>query len=151
MVRAVNAGWFPPIPEFGNRRSMVAVYDVASAMLLAWKANVRGGRPYIITDDRAYSTREIHDLIRQALGRPRSGLAIPRAVFSAAARVGDLGGRLLGRRVFFDSQALDRIAGSAHFDPTRARTDLGYRPTMTLADLMPALVRHVVANSADEP
>ena len=145
MIRAVSEGWFPPIPEFGNRRSMVAAFDVASAMLLAWKAKVRQGRAYNITDDQAYSTRQIYDSIRLALGRPTAGKGIPRSVFSAAARVGDLCGGLLGRRVFFDGRAYDRIAGSAHFDSARARAELGFRPTATLYDLMPALVRHVVS------
>lgn len=146
MIRAVSGGWFPRIPEFGNRRSMVAVSDAASAMLLAWRAKVQGGRAFNITDGRAYSTRQIYDMIRQALGHRRSGAGIPPSLFYAAARTGDMARAVLGRRVFFDTQTLDRLAGSAHFDSTRARTELGFTPTITLPDLMPSLVRHVVGD-----
>jgi UDP-glucose 4-epimerase len=141
MIRAVKAGWFPSLPEFGNRRSMVAVADVGSAMVLAWRAKVHGGRAYNITDGVGYSTRQVHDLIRKALGRPTSRVVIPRLVFSTAAQVGDLAGELLGRRVFFDSMAFDRLAGSANFDASRAQRELGFSATTTLAEMMPELVR----------
>jgi UDP-glucose 4-epimerase len=143
MIRAVKAGWFPPIPEFGNRRSMVGVADVASAMLLAWKGNVPGGRPYNVTDGQSYSTRQIYDMILRALGRPPRAVTIPRFAFDAAARAGDLAGAILGRRVFFDSVAFERIAGSAHVDASRAHSELGFKPTTTLSEIMPALVRSV--------
>ena len=143
MVRAVKAGWFPPIPEFGNRRSMVSVTDVASAMVLAWKANVRDGRPFNITDGQAYSTRQIYEMIVRELGRRPSTLSIPRFVFEATARIGDVAAVIAGRRVCFDSEALERIVGSAYVDVSRARKELGFEPTSTLSEIMPALVRSV--------
>jgi UDP-glucose 4-epimerase len=143
MIRAVKAGWFPPIPEFGNRRSMVSVTDVASVMVQAWKANVRGGRPYNITDGQAYSTRQIYEMILHALGRRPRVFAIPRVVFAGAARAGDLASAIVGRRIFFDSEALERIAGSAYVDASRARSELGFKPTVTLPEIMPALIRSV--------
>jgi UDP-glucose 4-epimerase len=143
MVHAVKAGWFPPIPEFGNRRSMVSVTDVASVMVLAWKANVQDGRPYNITDGQAYSTRQIYEMILRELGRRPSTVSIPRFAFDAAAWAGDLAGAIAGRRIFFDSEALERIAGSAYVDASRARNELGFEPTTTLSEIMPALVRSV--------
>jgi nucleoside-diphosphate-sugar epimerase len=127
---------------------MISVDDVASAMLLAWRAEVGGGRAFILTDRVAYSTRQIYDMIRQALGRRTSGFVIPPFVFSAAAQVGDVVGALLGRRVFFDSHAFDRVAGSAYFDSSRALRELGFVPTTTLREVMPALVRSVVHERA---
>jgi nucleoside-diphosphate-sugar epimerase len=144
MIRAVRSGWFPPIPEFGNRRSMVSVEDAATAFRLAWFVGAMGGRPYIVTDGHGYSTRHLYDLICRALGRETSALAIPRFVFWVAARMGDLGGRLRGQRLPFDSRALERLAGSAWFDSSRAQGELGFRPTASLPDLMPALVESVV-------
>ncbi len=141
MIRAVRARTFPPIPEFGNRRSMVAVGDVAQVLARAWRSNVPGGRAFNVTDGRGYSTREIYDLIRQALGRGRPALTFPAAWFSVAARVGDVGARLIGRRLPFDSGALDRLRGSAFFLCDRARCELAFVPTTTLADAMPAIVR----------
>ena len=143
MIRAVRARTFPPIPEFGNRRSMVGVADVAEAMALAWKSDVHAGRPYIVTDGEGYSTRQLLDLIRDALGRRGHLMSMPTALFSVAARIGDLGGSLLGRRIVFDSEALDRLTGSAFFDSGRAERELEFAPTMTLRNALPAMIRHL--------
>ena len=145
LIRALNGHWRPSLPEFGNRRSMIAVSDTAAAMMLAWRAKIRGGRAYIVTDGETYSTRRIADMIQHALGRRASRVTLPRAVFTAAARIGDLAGEVLGRRAPFDSVAFDRITGSACFDASRARRELGFAPTLTLADALPAIVREVVS------
>lgn len=143
MIRAVRSGWFPPVPEFGNRRSMVWVEDAARAMVLAWRKKVTGGRAYNVTDGQGYSTRDLYDMIRSALGLGKPALTVPRTVFTAAAIAGDFTGSITGRRMVFDSVALARLAGSAHFDSSRAERELGYRPTMTLPKIMPMLVRGV--------
>lgn len=148
MIRSVHSGWFPLLPEFGNRRSMISVDDAAAAMVLAWRRRVAGGRPFIVTDGEAYSTRELHELILAALGRRSRFPSVPYGVLAAAARLGDLGGRMFGRRLPFDSQTLSRLAGSAHFDSSRARVELGFRPTTTLRASMPALVEAVVAGAS---
>lgn len=140
MIRSIHSGWFPPIPEFGNRRSMVSVEDAASAMRLAWRRDVTGGRAFNVTDGAYYSTRELYDMIQEALGRKARGPVLPRAVFRVAARGGDLGRRVLRRRLPFDSQVLASLAQSACFDISRATSELGYRPTVSLRTLMPAIV-----------
>jgi nucleoside-diphosphate-sugar epimerase len=119
---------------------MVWVTDLAEAMIAAWQAGVPGGRPFIITDGRAYSTRQMYDAIRAALGRSPARRHIPRAVFQSMAKAGDLAGHLLRRRVGFDSLSLERLAGSAEFDCSRAKAELGFSPTKSLYDVVPAMV-----------
>jgi UDP-glucose 4-epimerase len=148
MIRAVRVRTFPPIPEFGNRRSMVSDEDVADAMVRAWKCNVRNGRPFIVSDGVGYSTRQIYEMILAALGRGKPRFALPRAAFTVAARLGDIGGKMLGRRVPFDSVAFDKLAGSADFSAKRAQTELGFFPKHTLADVLPAMVRHLETERA---
>lgn len=143
MIQAVRRRVFPPLPEFGNRRSMVAVEDVAQAMVLAWRSNVGGGRPFIVTDDHGYTTREMLDLIRAALGRRGPSVQLPRGIFTLMARLGDVGGRMLGRRMPFDSKALVKLAGSAQFDCSRAKREIGYVPSRTLQDALPAMIAHL--------
>ena len=141
MIRAIKRRTFPPIPDFGNRRSMISVDDVATVMALAWKANVRDGRRFNVTDGTSYSTRQVYDMIRQSLGRPRPTFSIPRTWFSVAARLGDAGAAVVGHRLPFDSEAMARLSGSAVFTGDRARRELGFTPTTTLPDLLPAMVR----------
>ena len=143
MIRAIRSGFFPPIPEFGNRRSLVADTDAARAMVSAWRAGIRGGRAFIVTDGLAYSTRQMYQLILAAMGRHAPRFEMPRAVFLAAARVGDVGARAFGKRLPFDSSSLDRLTGSAYFVSVRAGPELGFAPTTTLSDALPAMIRHI--------
>ena len=143
MIRAVQKGLFPPIPEFGNRRSMVSVDDAAAAMILAWRRGLPDGRPFIVTDGRGYSTREMFDLIRAALGRRGTVRPLPRSAFRFLALGGDLAGRLFRRRMPFDTPALERLSGSAEFDDTRARRELGYASTQTFEQALPDMLRHL--------
>ena len=53
MIEAVRRNRFPPLPEMGNRRSMVHVQDVVQAAVLA------GTHPAAV--GQAYSTRERGD------------------------------------------------------------------------------------------
>ncbi|MCZ7655575.1 MAG: NAD-dependent epimerase/dehydratase family protein [Rhodocyclaceae bacterium] len=74
MARGIRAGWFPPLPDSGNRRSLVHVEDVVAAMGMVAQAPAANGRTYIVADPKAYSGREIYDAIRRGLGnRPRAG------------------------------------------------------------------------------
>jgi nucleoside-diphosphate-sugar epimerase len=69
MIAAIDRGRFPPPPRVRNRRSMVHVDDVVRALLLVSEDPRAHGQCYIVTDDRDYSTRELYELISQALGR----------------------------------------------------------------------------------
>jgi UDP-glucose 4-epimerase len=52
LIAAVRRGWLPPLPETGNRRSLVHVDDVAQALLLAAAQPAAAGRTYFVTDGR---------------------------------------------------------------------------------------------------
>jgi len=91
MARAIQAGWFPPLPETGNRRSLVHVQDVVEVMRLVAARPEANGRTYIIADAQAYSGREIQDAIRAGLRAPTLRWSVPAGVLRAAGR---LNGRL---------------------------------------------------------
>ena len=52
LVEAVRRGWCPPLPETGNRRSLVHVDDVVQAALLAAAHPAARGQTYLVTDGR---------------------------------------------------------------------------------------------------
>jgi hypothetical protein len=47
---------------------------------------------------------------------------------------------MFGRRVGFDSDALQKLIGSAWYSSARIADELGYRPVHTLREAMPGLV-----------
>lgn len=130
-IDGVRRGWCPPLPETGNRRSLVHVDDVAQAAVLAVAHPAARHQTYLITDGRPYSGRELYLTIRQALRRPTSDWAVPPAVLYAAATLADGALRLSGRRNRPAHAALDKLLGWACYDSTRLERELGYRPSWT--------------------
>lgn len=140
MLRAIAARRFPPLPEFDNQRSLVHVDDAAEAAILAAEKSNANLQTYIVTDGRPYSTREIYTLMCLALGRGKRRLSIPISALRTAARVGDIVGRLRGRRFIFDSDALEKLACSAWYSSRKIETELGFQPTYDLERALPEMI-----------
>ena len=134
MIAAIDRGRFPPLPETGNKRSMVHVDDVIQALWLAAENPAARGQTYIVTDGRIYSTHQIYVAIHRALGRPLPRWTIPIGLLRAVARIGDAIGRIRGRGFVFDSGVLDKLTGSACYSCQKIKTELGYQPTRSLED-----------------
>lgn len=132
MIRAIRHGVFPPLPETNNRRSMVHVEDVVQAALLAAELPQAAGQIYIVSDDNAYTTRQIYDWIRAALGKSPQNWQIPMSLLTVLAKTGDIIGRVTGRRFPFDSAALDKLTGSAWYSSAKIQRELGFRPQYSL-------------------
>lgn len=121
MAKVIRAGWFPPLPETGNRRSLVHVDDVVEVMRLVAERPEANGRTYIVADPHAYSGREIQDAIRAVLRAPTLRWSIPAGVLHVAGR---LNGRL--------GEIVDRLIGSACYSPARIERELGWRAKVGL-------------------
>ncbi len=134
MARGIRAGWFPPLPETGNRRSLVHVDDVVAAMRLVAQAPAANGRTYIVADSRAYSGREIYDAIRCALGKAPVRWRVPAVMLRFGGRLGDGLGRLAGRTLPLNSEVTARLLGSACYSPARIERELGWRAGIGLAE-----------------
>ncbi|MBI3899034.1 MAG: NAD-dependent epimerase/dehydratase family protein [Gammaproteobacteria bacterium] len=149
MIAAVDRGWFPPLPELGNRRSMVHVSDVVQALMLVAVGARSNGQVYLVTDGAAYSTRELYDMIRAALGKPYSRLAIPLSALQFMAKLGDGIGRLRRKPFAFDSAALNKLIGTAWYRSEKIGSELGYQPRQALTMAIPEMVkryRETIAN-----
>lgn len=147
MISAIDRGRFPPLPEVGNKRSMVHVDDAVQAMLLAATKPSAAGKVYIVTDGRAYSTRQIYEWICAALQRPVPRWTIPLSFLHFIARAGDWVGRLSGRRFALDTDSLNKLIGSAWYSSEKISHELGYRPVHTLQDALPEMVAEFRKNS----
>lgn len=116
MAQAIRKGWFPPLPETGNRRSLVHVADVVAAARFVAQEARANGRTYIVADPRPYSSREIYDALRFALGLPPARWRLPKLAFRLA---GALGGPV--------ARISARLVGSACYSPARIEQELGFR------------------------
>lgn len=134
MARGIRAGWFPPLPETGNKRSLVHVDDVVSVMRLVAEVPAANGRTYIVADPVSYSGRQIYDAIREALGFPPARWRVSANFLHLGGKVGDACGSLLRRPLPLNSEVVDRLLGSACYSPARIEQELGWRAQIGLAE-----------------
>lgn len=134
MGHLVRKGVFPPLPETGNRRSLVHVDDVVSAMFLVAEDDRANGRTYIVASHEAPSGRQLFDALRAAQGLQPCGWAMPEGLFRLAGRGGDIIERLAGRRMPLDSEVVSRLLDSACYSPARIEKELGWRARGPLAE-----------------
>lgn len=141
LLRLLRRGRLPPLPKIKNRRSLVGVNDLVSAVVLAGQHPALIGAAHTVTDGKVYSTTEIVEILAVAIGVVRPPLfVLPAPALEAAAKVGDLGYRLTGRRFPIDSDILRRLFGNAEYESASLRRLAGFAPRETLTDLAPAMV-----------
>ncbi len=134
MARGILMGWFPPLPETGNRRSLVHVDDLVSAILLAAGHPQADGKTYIVAHGNTFSGREIYDVIRAVLGLPRRTWSVPHGLLRAGGKVGDGLGRVLRRQMPFNSEVLSRLLDTACYSSARIMHELGWQPSISLSE-----------------
>lgn len=134
MGRLVKRGFFPPLPETGNHRSLVHVDDVVSAMRLVADDGRAAGKTYIVASPEAPSGRVLFDTMRLALELPVCRWSVSAGMLRSAARLGDALEVLLRRRLSLDSEVLERLLGSAWYSPERIERELGWRSKVSLAN-----------------
>lgn len=132
MGALVRRGWFPPLPETGNCRSLVHVSDVIAALRQVAEDERAAGRCYIVAHQHAPSGRALYDALRRAADLPERAWSIPLPVLESAAALGDWLGARLGRRLPLDGQALGRLLDSACYRPIRIERELGWKAQVDL-------------------
>jgi nucleoside-diphosphate-sugar epimerase len=134
MGRLVRKGLFPPLPETGNRRSLVHVDDVVSVMRLVADDDRANGQTYIVASHEAHSGRQLFDALRAAQGLPPCGWSVPEAALRFAGRAGNVVQHLAGMRMPLDSEVVSRLLDSACYSPAKIESELGWRARVTLAE-----------------
>ena len=87
MMQGINKGWFPPLPEIGNRRSMIHVDDIVRALLFLANNKKSNGEVFIATDGRVYSSRNIYEAMCYVLDKNIPNWSVPRLLFNTIARL----------------------------------------------------------------
>ena len=139
MISAIAKNIFPPLPDTRNRRSLVDVRDVARALALVAYHSGAAGRTYLVTDGHWYSTHEIIELVRAALGKGSQRWHIPGAALKGIAVMGD-SLRKAGLPFPFDRTVYHKMLGSACYSSRAIEEELGFRPEYTLDKSLPGMI-----------
>jgi len=140
MIQAIAGGRFPPLPELGNRRSMVHVDDVVRAAMLVVNRPESAGGTYILTDGQAYSTRQMYEWICETLGKSIPSWYVPSFGLKVLAVVGDGIGALRGKRFVFNSDVMEKLVGSACYKSDLIQKELGFEPERNLRESLREIV-----------
>jgi len=87
MKKGIDKGWFPPLPELYNRRSMIHVDDLANALILVSEDSRANGEIYIATDGQHYSSRQIYEALCIMMGKTPSQWHVPKIIFSIISKL----------------------------------------------------------------
>ncbi len=140
MIHAIAKGQFPPLPELGNQRSMIHVDDVVRAALLVAERLESAGGTYILTDGQAYSTRQMYEWICAAVGKSVPAWHVPVFALRLLALIGDGIGTLRGKRFMFDSDAMEKLVGSACYNSSLIQRELGFKAERSLHESLKEIV-----------
>jgi len=122
MQSGVKKGWFPPLSETGNRRSMIHVDDLVHALLFVAENERANRQVYIATDGVSYSSRKIYEAVCHSVGRAPCDWSVPKWVF-------DLAGAMSSKVRF----KLDRLLGDECYSSAKLEA-LGFKAEKGLLD-----------------
>ena len=123
MQRGIKQGWFPPLPETGNKRSMIHVDDLVRALLLVAEDERANGEIFIATDGESYSSRKIYEIICQVVGRNVPNWSVPKFLF-------DLVGLISSNARY----KVDKLLGDECYSVNKLE-GLGFKAERTLKDM----------------
>lgn len=118
LLKAVHQGRAFPLGAVGNRRSLLGVDNLCTALCLC-VAHPKTGT-YLLADDEAMSSPDLVRVLAEAMGRRARMFAVPVPLMELAAK-------FLKKRSEFR-----RLTGSLEIDSARIRTELGWEPAKSL-------------------
>lgn len=120
LLKAVDAGLPLPFSSIDNRRSLIYVGNLVSAIAISLSHPAAANRMFLVSDGEDVSTPELVRRLARSLGvRPRL-LPFPVSMLR-------LTGRLSGMHA-----AVDRLVNSLQIDTTCIRTVLGWQPPFSM-------------------
>jgi nucleoside-diphosphate-sugar epimerase len=127
LLRLIDSGMPLPLGAIRNRRSMVGLENLASALATALAHPAAAGRTYVVSDQRDISTPHLIRLLAAAMGRPARLFPVPPMLLQ-------LLGRLSSRQA-----DMDRLIGSFVLDSSRISDELGWRPVRSFEEGIAAM------------
>lgn len=135
LLRTVKRGRFLYIGAGTNLRHPVYVDDVVAAFLLAAAAPAHlSGRAYLIAGPTYMALKELVDVCAHAMDVRPPSRHLPPAVARPMGLAAELAWGALRRQPPFSRRSLTFFENDNAFDTTAARRDLGFEPTVELAD-----------------
>lgn len=136
IISVARGGLFSKI-MVGDGSSLVQfahVDDVARGFVLALeKSRISTGETYILSEDRAYTYREVYQILSEILGRSPPKYSIPPSVAKILLSFTEVYDKLRGGgNILFRRMIVDAVTKHRAYSIEKAKRELGYIPQYTL-------------------
>jgi len=123
ILLGIKQGWFPPLPEVGNKRSMIHIDDLVRAILFIFDNDNINGEIFIATDGLAYSSRQIYNGMCKAAGKKIPKWSVPKFIFDILS--------LLNQNIKYK---VHKLLGEEYYS-SRKLESLGFKANKTLENI----------------
>jgi len=123
MMQGIKKGWFPPVPEIGNRRSMIHVDDIVRALLLLASNQQANGEIFIATDGKGYSSRDIYEIMCHTLDKRAFNWSVSQFLFKAISSISP-----------YLKYKIDKLLGDECYSSEKLQS-LGFKARKKLRDI----------------
>jgi UDP-glucose 4-epimerase len=123
MLAGIKKGWFPPLPETSNQRSMIHVDDLVRVILLVADDDRANGEIFIATDGVPHSSREIYNAMCNVAGKSVSKWYVPKTLFDIVS--------LVSPRIKYK---IDKLLGDECYSSEKLEK-LGFKAQKTLREM----------------
>ncbi len=120
MMAWVNKGVPLPFGAIHNQRSLIALDNLVSFIMLCMNHPKAANEVFLISDDEDVSTSDLLRKVAKAFGQKSRLMPVPVGLMT-------LGAKLLGK-----GDVANRLFGSLQVDSSKARNLLGWKPVVTM-------------------
>jgi nucleoside-diphosphate-sugar epimerase len=145
LLQAMRRGYFLPVGRGGNRRTLVHVADVATAVLTILNHQESRGQIYNVTDGYIHTMQEIQQTMYHALGKKPPTLFIPHRIAMAA-------GAVLEKLSFIPflppnigRNTIEKFVEDVAVEGEKIKKELGFQPNYTLTKGWASLSQETVS------
>ncbi len=132
MIKAIDKGRFVMVGNGHNKRSMAYVGNVVDVTLAVVNQEVADKKVYLVTDGIDYLVRDLYNTLAKGLNKKLLPFYVPMCIAKMLALIGDVGGKMLGSSLPFDSDVLSKLSSSLIFSSRRVQEDNMFKPKYNL-------------------
>jgi len=145
LVGMISGNYIVPVPSANNLRSFISVGNLVDALRACMESSAAANQTFIVSDGEDVSTRRLVGLIRKSMGRKNLILPLPKFLFTAVGKIGDLAQKITGKHVPFNTMSVTKVQSSLRVDSGKIAATVGWAPPETMTRGIDAMVSGVKA------
>ncbi len=132
LLRALNSGWFIPVGNGLNRRTLIYDKDVAHAAFLALQHPVAAGKVFNVSDGKIHSMQYIISTMCQALDRKAPYVYLPAGHVRSAIKIIEKAAHVIGLQSPISCSLLDKYMEDLAVEAKLIQEELRFAPKFDL-------------------